>query len=128
MPSCGDRDLQWAAANNGSVIEIATIWLVHDIAQNACILAEPKDLRVQFRRVCRSNDQENSIKIGRRKRARVPYNFARVGSPANARRSLRRNYMNGGATANETLHLAFGYGPAANDKAPAFCQLKEQGK
>src|ERR1700719_2350005 len=128
MPSGGDSDLQWAAANNGRIIEIAAVRLVHNIAQNARSLAEPKDLLMQFWRGCRANDQENSIKIGRQKRARVPNNFARVGSSANARCSLRRHYMNGGAAANETLHLAFAYRPAANDKAPASCQLKKQGK
>jgi hypothetical protein len=128
MPGSGNRNLQWASANDGGIIEIAAVRLVDHIAQNARLLAEPKDLHMQFWRVCRANDQENSIKIGRQKRARVPNNFARVGSSANARCSLRRHYMNGGAAANETLHLAFAYRPAADDKALASCQLQKQGK
>jgi hypothetical protein len=36
--------------------------------------------------------------------------------------------MNGGATASETLDLAFGYRSAADDKALTSCKLQKQRK
>src|ERR1700730_11027227 len=103
MPSRGDSDLQCAAPNNGRIIEIAAVRLVHHIEQNARPVAEPKDLLVQLRRIRRANDQENAFQIGRQKWARVPYNLACVGSSANARRSFRRDHMNEGTAPNEAL-------------------------
>src|SRR4029077_4457176 len=121
MPSRGDSDLQWAAANNGGIIEIAAVRLVHHIAQNSRFLAEPKDLLVQFRRICRAYDQENAFEIGRQKRGRGPINLARPGSPWTARRSFRRDHTNRGTAPNEALDFGLGNRPAADDKALASC-------
>ena len=104
------------------------IRLVHGIAQNSRPLTSAEDFIVQFAGIRRRHDQKNAGQIGREKAPLLPYDSARPGSFADARRCLRSDYTNLRAAAYEAAHLGLGNIPSSNHEAWPFRELQEYGK
>src|SRR4029077_6379029 len=125
MPRGGDGYLQRPTPYDRRVIEVTALRLVHDIAQDAGLLTVPENLFVQFRGIRSGNNQESAVKIGRRKRARLPSKAACADGFGNTPCCLRRHDANFGAATQEALHLGFRLRPPADHQASTSRELQK---